>query len=58
MAFHNPKPASAALEVIRDTDVGLVVFGADRRRLGRWSFKRIARRIRRDATCLVWTNEP
>ena len=57
MVFHNPKPVSAALEVVRDEGVGLLVFGPERRRLGRWSFRRAARKLRRDASCLVWTNE-
>jgi nucleotide-binding universal stress UspA family protein len=57
LVFHNPKPVKAALEVTRDQGVGLLVFGADRRRLGRWSFRRAAKRLRRDAGCLVWTNE-
>jgi nucleotide-binding universal stress UspA family protein len=57
MVFHNPKPVGAALQVIRDTEVGLLVFGADRKRLGRWSFQRVARKLRRKAPCLVWTNE-
>ena len=33
----------------REQRVGLLVFGADRKRLGRLSFRRSARRIRRDA---------
>jgi nucleotide-binding universal stress UspA family protein len=57
LVFHNPKPVKAALGVIREEQVGLLVFGADRKRLGRWSFRRTARRLRRDAACLVWTNE-
>jgi Universal stress protein family len=57
LVFHNPKPVKAALEVVRDQEVGLLVFGANRSRLGRWSFRRAARRLRRDAGCLVWTNE-
>jgi universal stress protein family protein len=55
--FHNPKPVKAVLSVVRDEEVGLLVFGADRSRLGRWSFRRTARRLRREAGCLVWTNE-
>jgi hypothetical protein len=55
--FHNPKPVKAVLAVVRDEEVGLLVFGADRSRLGRWSFRRTARRLRREAGCLVWTNE-
>jgi hypothetical protein len=57
LVFHNPKPVKAVLAVIRDEEVGLLVFGADRSRLGRWSFRRAARRLRREAGCLVWTNE-
>jgi nucleotide-binding universal stress UspA family protein len=57
MVFHNPKPVSAAVEVVRDLGVGMLVFGPSRRRLSRWTFLRAARRLRRDASCLVWTNE-
>jgi universal stress protein family protein len=57
LVFHNPKPVKAVLAVVRDEEVGLLVFGADRSRLGRWSFRRAARRLRREAGCLVWTNE-
>jgi nucleotide-binding universal stress UspA family protein len=57
MVFHNPKPVSAALDVVRESGVGLLVFGPDRKLLGRWSFRRIARKLRRNASCLVWTNE-
>jgi nucleotide-binding universal stress UspA family protein len=57
LAFHNRRPVIAALEVAREQRVGLLVFGADRKKLGRFTFRRSANRIRRDATCLVWTNE-
>jgi nucleotide-binding universal stress UspA family protein len=57
LAFHNPKPIATALTVAREQRVGLLVFGADRNRLGRWSFRRAAKRIRERAPCLVWTNE-
>lgn len=57
MVFHNPKPISAAVEVARNESIGLIVFGADRRLLGRWSYRRAARRLRARAACLVWTNE-
>jgi nucleotide-binding universal stress UspA family protein len=58
LVFHNPKPINATLEVVQEQSIGLLVFGADRRRLGRWSFRRAARRLRERAACLVWTNEP
>lgn len=57
LVFHHPRPVRAAIDVTRDQQVGLLVFGADRSRLGRWGFRRAARRLRRDAPCLVWTNE-
>ncbi len=58
LAFHNPKPVKAAIEVARAERVGLLVFGPDRRRLGRWTFRRATKRLREEATCLVWTSEP
>jgi hypothetical protein len=57
LVFHHPRPVHAALGVTRDEGVGLLVFGSDRKRLGRWHFWRIARRLRKSAPCLVWTNE-
>lgn len=54
LIFHNPKPVHVALEVVAEQDVGLLVFGADQERLGRWSFRRATRRIRERAGCLVW----
>ena len=54
LVFHHPRPVHAALEVTRDEHVGLLVFGSDRKRIGRWNFKRIARKLRKSAPCLVW----
>jgi Universal stress protein family len=52
--FHHPRPVHAALEVTRDEHVGLLVFGSDPKRLGRLTFWRITRRLRKSAPCLVW----
>lgn len=57
LIFHNPKPVRVALEVVAEQGVGLLVFGADRARLGRWSHRRATRRIREEAACLVWVSE-
>jgi nucleotide-binding universal stress UspA family protein len=57
LAFHNPKPIRATLEVAVSEAVGLLVFGPERSSLGRWTFRRAARRLREGASCLVWTNE-
>ena len=54
VAFHNRHPIQAALDVCRDHEIGLLVFGADRERLGRLTYRLAVRRLRRDAGCLLW----
>jgi hypothetical protein len=54
LLFHHPRPVHAALEVTREEGIGLLVFGSDRARLGRWEFWRIARRLRKSSPCLLW----
>jgi hypothetical protein len=46
--------ATALLEVVRERDAGLLVFGPKLGAFGRWRFRRAVRRIRREADCLVW----
>jgi universal stress protein family protein len=48
------RPVKAVLEVASDVDAGLLVFGPDLRLTSRWRFRAIARRVRRQAGCLVW----
>lgn len=57
LAFHNPRPVHAAIEVAAERGVGLIVFGADRSSLGRWSHRRAVARIRNEARCLVWVSD-
>ena len=47
-------PVRALLEVVRERDAGLLVFGPDLGLTGRWRFRFAARRVRREADCLVW----
>ncbi|MET0510614.1 MAG: universal stress protein [Thermoleophilaceae bacterium] len=47
-------PVTALLEVVSERDAGLLVFGPDLRRVRRLRFRRAARRVRREAGCLVW----
>jgi nucleotide-binding universal stress UspA family protein len=54
LAFHNPKPVKTALEVARTERIGLLVFGADRKGLGKRTFRKAVKRIREDPPCLVW----
>jgi hypothetical protein len=48
------RPVKALLELVRERDAGLLVFGPDRRKTPRWRFRAAARAVRRDAPCLVW----
>lgn len=54
LLFHHPRPVTAAVRVCEQRGVGLLVFGPDRRRMGRFGFHRAARRIRKTAPCLIW----
>jgi hypothetical protein len=42
------------LEVVRERNAGLLVFGPDLRLTGRLRFRLAARRLRREANCLIW----
>ena len=46
-------PVRALLEIVVERDAGLLVFGPDPGRRG-LRFRAAARRVRRDAPCLVW----
>ena len=47
-------PINALLEVVRERNAGLLVFGPDIRLTGRLRFRFAARRLRREADCLIW----
>ena len=47
-------PVKALLEVMRERDAGLLVFGPHLGRIGRIRYRHTARRVRREADCLVW----
>jgi hypothetical protein len=57
IVFSHPRPISATFDVLRDQKIGLLVFGPDRKRYGRFRFRRHAARFRRDAPCLVWPDD-
>jgi nucleotide-binding universal stress UspA family protein len=48
------RPVKALITLASEREVGLLVFGPDRSRLGRRVFRRAAERVRREAPCLVW----
>jgi nucleotide-binding universal stress UspA family protein len=45
---------NALLEILHERDAGLLVFGPHLGKVGRMRFRRTARRVRREADCLVW----
>src|SRR3954462_6208748 len=47
-------PVRALLQIASEREAGLLVFGPDRASPGGWRFRTAARRVRRDAPCLVW----
>ena len=57
LAFHSPRPVKVALEVAKQEQIGLLVFGPNRKGLGRRFFRKAVKRIREDAPCLVWVDE-
>jgi nucleotide-binding universal stress UspA family protein len=48
------RPVQALLEIVTERDAGLLVFGPDLRLTGRLRFRSLARRLRRQASCLLW----
>jgi nucleotide-binding universal stress UspA family protein len=48
------RPVQALIEVVHERDAGLLVFGPDLHLTGRRRFRSVARRVRREADCLVW----
>ena len=50
----SPHPVDALLELVAERRPGLLVFGPDRSQLKPRAFRRVAKRIRERAACLVW----
>jgi hypothetical protein len=48
------RPVTALLQVLRERDAGLLVFGPDLRLTSGRRFRRAAKRVRKEADCLVW----
>ena len=48
------RPVAALLQIVRERDAGLLVFGPDLRLTSRLRFRAAARRLRREAGCLIW----
>jgi nucleotide-binding universal stress UspA family protein len=48
------RPVQALLEIVSERDAGLLVFGPDLKLTGRMRFRMLARKLRRQAGCLIW----
>lgn len=54
LRIRSPRPIQALLQLAAERRPGLLVFGADRRRLAPRTYRRAVRAIREGAGCLVW----
>jgi hypothetical protein len=52
----SPRPVKALLELVRDRNAGLLVFGPDRSLLPPRRYRAAVRALRRHAPCLVWVD--
>ena len=57
LVYNTPRPLAATIGVAKSREVGLLVFGPDRKRYGRLRFRLHARALRRKSGCLVWPLE-
>jgi nucleotide-binding universal stress UspA family protein len=57
LRVRSPHPVDALLQLVAERAPGLLVFGPDRSRLKPRVFRKVAKKIRDRATCLVWLPE-
>jgi nucleotide-binding universal stress UspA family protein len=54
LRLRSPHPVEALLDLAREREPGLLVFGPDRARMRARRYRRAARAVRERAGCLVW----
>jgi hypothetical protein len=54
LRVHTRHAVRALMEIVHERDAGLLVFGPHLGMVGRLRFRATARRVRREAECLVW----
>jgi Universal stress protein family len=57
LRIRTPRPVAALLELAREREPGLLVFGPDRERLSRRRYRKASAILRSRAGCLVWLPE-
>ena len=50
----SPHPVAALLQLTAERRPGLLVFGPDRTHMTARRYRKVARKVERDAPCLVW----
>ena len=58
LRVRSPRPIDALLELVAERQPGLLVFGPDRSRLSTRRYRKAAKAVREQASCLVWLAEP
>jgi hypothetical protein len=54
LRIRTPRPVSALMELVREREPGLIVFGPDRRQLAARLYRKAVTALRADVGCLVW----
>jgi hypothetical protein len=54
LRIRTPRPVPAMMELVRERQPGLLVFGPDRRRLSRRLYRKAITALRAGVGCLVW----
>ncbi len=57
LRISTPRPVQAILELLSEQRAGLLVFGPDPARIGSRRLRKAAKRLRKEAPCLVWIGE-
>ena len=57
LRVRSPHPVDALLDLVAERAPGLLVFGPDRSQLKPRLFRKVVKKIRERATCLVWLPE-
>ncbi len=57
LRIRSPHPIDALLDLVAERKPGVLVFGPDRAQLRPRTFRKVARKIRERATCLIWISD-
>ena len=57
LRVRSPHPVDALLDMVSERAPGLLVFGPDRSQIKPRLFRKVAKKIRERATCLVWVSD-